>query len=631
MNKLIAYFTGANNQATRLVRFNWAGVLAFAVFWTYGYFGAISDKKISAIGLITFAILVGIFAGFLWLFYYRRDRFSASFTYTVNDKRVFLLFLGVMILASIPELTQSINGDQLYHAQVSMYHSIYVGYMVKKFLPRAGDMHFTIVMYVINLALLIGGLLFIYVVSKFKPLVRIALFVGAFAVLRFAIMSFGGSSDAHPAFRLFPMWLSATILTPHSFAFRLPQLAGLAALMFITYRFALRYFTPLKSILFGFAIGTIPVLWHSGILAEQSIWSALVISYVLFEVIHKAMDRNHTLHLFQLSAIVAVGVLMRQPIVATVFVLLALNVAAVVRKQIAVKDLVFNLLPIIVCIPFLLKSILMGTPATNAADNSSGLTEGLAYSLTSGIGLYSVLNNMLYWVIFLPFVLICFKWNKLIALLLLAFAGVLYIEFYSIRQVLWGVGRYQIEYVIPFVILGFFFFTYVLLRRQQLFIAFALLLVAANVVVFRKFGDYNESLDKLKYTYFDDIKKPFRCIILSESIFPTGEALKKVKEDGYAKNVYLHGVVYGVLPEIMTGYTVNEAETFHKQFKALSSLPDQEFVTQLDQAKDIKIALFSSLPDSSIIGALKTKGWGDWKTFYDARNRSTVVGLIRGN
>ena len=51
--------------------------------------------------------------------------------------------------------------------------------------------------------------------------------------------------------------------------------------MWLSQRIAGRSLTFLSSCLFGLAVGTIPVLWHVGILVEQSIWTSIIWTLLL--------------------------------------------------------------------------------------------------------------------------------------------------------------------------------------------------------------------------------------------------------------------------------------------------------------------------------------------------------------
>ena len=631
----------------RTIKLNWAAILAFSTFWTYAFYAALSgeNKAIFASNssilffICSTALLSGIFVFFSVLYFYKNDAFKDELKYTNTDKNVLVLYTTSMLLLSMIELTNEISGDAFAHSKVAFMHAATTTYILFKLFPFIENIDFRDVLFVINIILLIGFGFFLYVIKKLATPLNLILCFLAFVLCRFAVIYLGGGfQDVHPPLRVLPIWLSSSIFYPSNFSVRLPQFLGLIALMFLSFKFASKHISNTKAILFGLTIGTIPMLWHVGILVEQSIWSSLCVTYLLYCLLNKAFDANYTFNLLRVSAVVSIGILLRQPNFVCLFLLAAIFAYShYFEKKISLKKTLIYLSPLLFALPFISKSVFFGTSAT---DSIGGLKLGqVIFSITSKAGLYSMLNGALYWIIFIPFILLLYKKNKIISFLILLFLLVDYTQFYLIKPILWGGMKYQAEYVIPFTIIGFFLFIYYCFDNKYVYLPVFAFLIVSDIFIFKNISHYNKPIDELKNNYFEAGTKPFGSIIISEFVSPYNQALSAVKSAGYSKNVYLYGVIYGVEPQILANYSVNEVAEGLRVFEMVKrevlqrhwSVDLNFWKKTFHDNKNIKIILFSDLPDLPIINCLKANGWSHWKSFSDEKYKTKIVGLIRNS
>ena len=285
--------------------------------------------------------------------------------------------------------------------------------------------------------------------------------------------------------------------------------------------------------------------------------------------------------------------------------------------------------PLLISIPFVFKSIFIGTPSTDPVTAGSTFS-GVIFSVTSKIGLYSMVNGALYWIIFIPFILLIYRKNKIIALSIFSFLVIDYIQFYSIKQMLWGAGKYQAEYVIPFAIVGFFLFLHSFVKNIYLYTTICILLIVVDIYVFKNIYGFNKSPNDLQDSYSDDFKKPFGGVILSELIYPYREALLAAENAGYGSNVYVYGCVYGILPQVLVGYTVKDVIINHQNCELLKRDQGLNLIKGCNGNDKIKLLLLCDAPsDYQIINYLKSNGWVDWKIFCDKKHKSRIIGLMR--
>lgn len=222
--------------------------------------------------------------------------------------------------------------------------------------------------------------------------------------------------------------------------------------------------------------------------------------------------------------------------------------------------------------------------------------------------------------------------NKIIAWSIFLFLIIDYIQFYAIKPIVWGAGKYQAEYVIPFTIVGFFLFLYYVAKKRYLNISVCILFTIVNTYVFKNIYNFNKSPNDLRDSYYSDLQKPFGGLILSEMIFPYKGALIAASNVGYGANVFLYGLTYGVFPQILVGYTVKDVIASYQNAKLLKGYDGGDLIKRCNDNDKIKLLLLCNAPsDLSAINYLKSNGWVAWKTFYDKKHKSRIISLIRNS
>lgn len=621
---------------------NWASVAAFAVFWSYGCFGAITFQNFGFVGnLFISSILYGIFLMFLLLSHYQKNLYKDVLTLYIRDIVVFLSFLLIMLVLSLSELTSSLVNDQFYHSQQSQQHIITAILKFASVTSALNNFSFSGVLFFLNLVsigLLVG---LFYLLKNRTFTTKVILLSLGFFIFRFIAITLLNTGGPHPPLRLFPLWLSSSLFSSSDFSFRIPQMLGLIVLMWIGQRIAYRNLSLVYSWLFGLAIGTIPLLWHVSILAEQSVWTAVIWSIFLLEIYNS--DDFSDFNWIQWFSLISIFTLLRQ----TAFLaLIPLFVFYIIynnnKDRYNFKKFFFTLVPVLVMLPFFAKSIVMGTPATYIPGEfayipkDASSIERVWFALKSGIAPWIVFNTVsLPWIIFFFFpIMVCPCNIRRVArsfIIFIFFIAALF-TFFSIRPALWGVERYEAEYIIPFSILGF----YILLVKLNSvgnggsiskILSFGLMcLIFYNIYMFKI----------LDFTYME--KQNYHGIsIKSESVYNYKDALNAIKADGYAGHTYIAGITYGILPEIMNGFTIGEVLSTYKLLNHQNSMKalkktgwtgaDPE---SIDASPEIKAVLVSdACRPEKIINGLRMLGWKSWKNFSNDRSGTIIYGMTR--
>lgn len=614
---------------------NWVALLAFAVFWSYGLFGALSRPDS---GMFTdIAVSLALCAVFLlfFLFSHRgRMYLQERIDITTSDVVMFGSFFFILSLFSFRNLFFPLVGDALSHAQQSQIHGVAIVSLLSRFFPALNSFTFSSILYAVNIfALVCAGAGYWFFRNR-SIFVRAILWSFAFLALRGVAIYFGGNGSPHPPFRLFPLWLTGSLFGETALGFRLAQFLGLIFLMWVVQRMTGPKLGVLYSWCFALAVGTIPVLWHTGVLVEQSLWTAsLWTVFLLFLVIREGelTERDY----FRWVCAISLFTLLRQSaFVALVPLCVLYAYDSVGGRGFDVRRALFVFFPLIAMAPFLLHSLFVGTSATYIPGEVGYLSPDASaisrvwFAIRSGTVSNSILNSLGFWTLFIVPAFFCLYKKPVRWFALLVFSAAALYVFYSIRPGLWGIGRYQAEYAVPFAVLGFFwvvtFFNKYLGRYSYAFLVLFLPLVAYNIYTFTHIARLNPPVDVLVRTSGEAIKTRGGYATLSEFPYAYKEAFKEVKRLGYGDSLYVAGVTYGVFGEILNGFTVSEIASLKEI--ALTD-PTAEAITLNTKINAVLIVDFAN--HQWLRDELMDRDWEERGTFRNEEYGSTVFLMTR--
>lgn len=624
------------------LNFNWASLLAFVTFWSYGYYGAVTLHGLGVVGFFLTAFLLGIFLLFLALGQYRKDEFMDRVVLRRSDLAALAAFTVIVLPFSIRDLSHSLVGDQLAHAQSSQVHFIS---LIQAFAGRVESIRnlpFGSLLWALDFAALVAGILLLRIMKGRSFPVRAAVYSLGFLSLRLAVLLASGGGSPHPQFRLFPLWLMAALLSPSDWVFRAAQFLPLIGLMWVIQRKTTEALPLWISCLLGLVIGTIPVLWHVGTLVEASVWTAVVWTALILSIARH--DAANPFPYIRWISCVCIATMMRQTaFLALIPLFVMLGEETIRKRSVGIGRLLLFLAPLLAIVPFLLRSLLLGTPASQSAGETSNALGNILYALRSGIALNSILNSVLMpWAILLPVSFLAISVRKPLygaACLTWFLAG--FVVFYSIRFTLWGIGRYQAEYVVPFSALGLFLAVTAVHRLdmgRKYVVALLLSLFTFNVVSYIRLPLVNRPADSLRDTFFQVIKERGKYSILSELPFPNGRALRAAKAEGLAGAVYVIGFTNGAFGEILNGFTVNEVLAAKDRFLRMETMKEVRgspggeppAVVDIDSDPDIQLVLVTDCEGAEpFVERLSGHGWIPWRDFRDDQYGATIRGFLR--
>ncbi|VDA99113.1 hypothetical protein S1OALGB6SA_175, partial [Olavius algarvensis spirochete endosymbiont] len=580
------------------INFNWAYVLAFVSLWAYSFYFR--------------SPFVVLFIPFLLLS--KKEEFLDRLAIKLRDIFVFTSYLLLMLILSMDELTLSLTGDQIYHAQRSQWHSVWWSTKLVENFDFLSGLSFKLIVHGFNISYLFLGVLTVLIAGKLKFENRlIFLIIVCILTLFFKRIILG----PHPPFRLFPLWISSTILSPSDFSFRFAQFIALILSMVGIQRFTVNHLGLLNSWLLGLTIGTIPVLWYVGVVVEPSIWSSILFIFLSLKFLFRSKEINY----IRWFSLVSIASLMRHSAFVA-FVPLGLMIYFDLYRKNEHKDYKKILLyasPVLLMVPFVADSIISGTPATynygapntyNFVPENANFIQRILISITSGVAITAILNSINpLWLSVSIFSFIPLKKKEILGKVIwLIFFILLFSMFYSIRSDLWGVGRYQAEYVVPFVVAGFVYILFKINNKSGFAISaitsISLIFLAVfNIYDFNRIPQINKPHDIVMYEESPNLEMK----VISDPVYDYRSAYKALKDENLGDAVYIMGVTYGVFGHIINNFNYSDYSKAKKLQEKHDFRIEYDF-DEIDADKDIKVVLISDVPKKDLIKKFEENG-----------------------
>lgn len=620
-----------NTKIYLSIKLNILPILLVCFFLAYGYFGALGSVAHISQVPITLGLLVMM--GFLANKWVNGDSaFIKEINITKLDAQGLLVIIIFWLSVLCTRLSEQIAGDQLFYSTYSQSHAIYFVDKLGRMVDLIKNIQFKSLVHFISIIILFVATATIYYINtiKYKKFLAVGMVMLIFLVSRIVVIFAGGGNSPHPPLQLIPLLISSGLLGLSDFSFRLPQLFGLIIVSFYMYRNALQVVNPINSLLIAMAAPAIPLLLHVATLVESSIWTTLTWTITLLTFItNKKYDNSDWIFLVSL---ISVATLMRQSaFLALIPVLINYIYSEIKSDTLEIRKLITVLLPTFIFLPFLVKSILLGTPATYEgieADFIPGHTSSINrvyYAISEGISLWVIVNTVENpWLMMSMGCFLILQRTIKTTINFISFISLLFFSFfifYSVRPILWGMDRYQAEYIIPFVMTG----AYLIFIRALSVQGKIRYVLSFSIVGYLFYGicSYISIDQSQKYT-----QRFKNFSIQGEQLYDYAAALAAVKNTGHAGKALILGSTYGVLPEVMAGYSVNEIV----KTSNLQKIGDRSLNNTFESfPKDgIDIILVSDVENKDkIFNLLKDDGWMDWEKFVHNKSNNTIYGFIK--
>ena len=611
------------------IKIHWPWLLFYANFIIYGFYGAVTNGNyifqfILSIIIISIQYWLGIFAV--------NNKYLTTFKFLFKDAFWYSLLVLLVSLIQKDHLILSLTGDDLSYAQSSIVHSLKAAYFVAERSSFLDTIPFIQIIHIISFSVLFFISLFIFLIQKISFKKRILFVITAIIILRGIIFFAGGNSSPHPPLSLLPSFLMGSIFGPTDLSFRLSF-----HLIFIIFNFVLfqefkKIFNTPISLCVIISIITIPLLWRLSISLTPSLWTSLIFTFGLVHLIN-----NKKLNYFMLFSIGSIGAMFRIPSLIILFPIGLFLLNDLWRKKLNLNSLGVIILPVILILPFFLNTLFFGTPATDYTTSSLSLFDKIWEAFDSNIVFYSAVNSLdLWWLIFIFLGIFTLQKMKY-RLFIFSFFCISLIIYYSIRTELWGSAKYQAEYLIPFIVVGYL--SFLIRLNKTLAILIPLILITINI---NSLFDYPNNKLNWQFLIDSSYSKNKRLTSkyggLIEPILDFKKAHAFINTANFDKTIYTANYNYGILPEIFAGYNVKEILKIQRIREKVEMLTgDVVYSNALIESKiinDIKglntiIIGQTSKDKESLKNELLNKGWELVKTIQNYRYDNKTDILIR--
>jgi hypothetical protein len=532
-------------------------LLYVTVCWSFCVRGAVLPFALPpAVGVLIWPV-----AGCALYYVYRNLGFSVSLS--PRDVLVLASYMAAFVLLNRPILFgEAITGDELVHAE----HAMISIEAIRAYVAPTATLWSSVLPKELNYYFATGMLVCLSVIAILWRRIgeerRPRAFYSFLAILLLALgllaLKFADRLEPHPPMRLLPLFLGHMIFGLTDVSFRLPGVFCAAIVSFAAYRLVLRKdpTAGLFAYCIGFSLYMIPTVFHSAVIVEPSIWGFGVWTLCIF-AIYLACDTDDVRYLIAAGVIVGAGSLMRQNVIVLwPIVGLVLLVHAPFRKGF-VKNAFYVLLPAVLILPYLYTTKHMGHAATSGGVGE--MIQNISKSLSSGIGPRAILKSSApLWLIpsTLGMIYVCIFARHKVCLVYLAIFPA-YCLYFSITPILWGLGRYQVEFIAPLVVLTLLLLALHVPRGTRALLVCVLLFLSVYTV-----HAHRTMHQDVQYGHWSKKR------LTSESYYPYKEALEYLKrQESGGRFVMLAGVGvssrrHGELVLWLRDFTFKEAHTF---------------------------------------------------------------------
>jgi hypothetical protein len=621
------------------IEINWAWIIFFAFFLAYGYYGALSPayaafKTNFVASLLQLILLCGILCVFGYVAWRKSDSFKDTISICPHDGLVFIFFALVSLVFSHERLQYSLFSDEISYAGSAHGHSIYIALVVAKYLPVLDSVTAQHLVQTISLTLLSALTALIFLSARCAPKTRITVFLVLLLLGRMVFAVKGGNGSPHPPLQLLPLFITGSLFGINDLSFKLSYFLAYAGCLTLLYKMLLRV-TPRSIAFLGvLAFGTIPLLSYLSTVVEHSFWAFICFTLVFAEII-----TSPKLNYQRLICFVSIATLMRQPSFLALLPIALLFVIETCRADATrqwIKKSAVTFLPLLLFLPVLLSGLLHGTPSTDALGHGS-MMERVRMAIESGAVWNSISSAIpFWWLLLMPFAFLPLSRKEIsrnVGLCLFGVAAV--VVYYAINPQLWGYAKYQAEYAAPVSMAGLLL---LMLWAGKWKSARRFVLASTIVLLVLNVRDLTDA-PHLKQIAGHDLEAQFDIVLEKDVLrsllaavpYEYKRAYTAIRNAGLDGVTYSIGATYGVLPEIMSGYSLGAVRSSYdiytgQEINRVEAMKFGVSVDRIESDKRIKAIMIGAISGKQkLIDRFRRNGWEEMAEFKNMQYGTTVV------
>lgn len=610
------------------LKMNWMYILSFCVFWCYAFCNYFFVNPLTNHILIKLA-LYSVFLLFLIL---GKNSFY-NFEINISKQNIITFFLCVFFLTAITfqELIYPLGRDQLCHVNISQWFSTSLSCLLTTKFSHLATLPLKYIIWFFNLFFIIFMAVAVRISKNKSMWFKIILY----SLIYLLFVNIPNFLDKSAPLRIFPLWSLSSIFPPSDVSFKFSQIIILSVFLVYIEEFLKKYVSTITAFLICLTFATIPLFLHTSLIIDSNLWPVIIFVTFFLETTY-LKKINYT----KWFCLIPIFTMMRINCILLYLPLIIFYILDVIKKneKIDKKILLYYTLPTLLMVYYVFENVVYGSPATYIDGSHSfipvgaGALERVLIALKMGTVFKAIIYSFGFYTIFALISFIPFSKSEIkIRSIYFVFFSSLLITFYSIDPMLWGVGKYQIEYFYPFIAFGLIS---VFLKIHSLNIkilnnlinAVLIILIFANIITFKKIPklgyDFDEFVDY-------DQKNWYPQKLLTSSYYDYNMAFKALKANNFYDSYYIIGLTYSSFNSVMNGANANEYVKLQNIFDNQNQFYNFNF-EKIDEDKDIKVVLISDVPRENIINEFEqSPNWSHWEDFYSKKYRTTIVSYIR--
>ena len=621
-----------------VLRLNWASILFYSSLISYGYFAAMTSSIDEVITYPLFFIIKNVvIASLLFIFGYCSVNYKAyfedSFTLSYKD---FLpaLFTGIILIFLGNDLNTSLIADEIAYSKISFAYSEYIVNSLISTTAVFDDYKYANLIQTCSAFILVGFISMIFLLNKLAFKQRIIMFILFLLIMRAVVLLVHGNPFPHPPLNLLPTFLMGTIFGIEDIVLKLSFFAGYLIFILIINKMILRKYNYWSSLLITLCIGTIPLFVNHSAMIDHSLWGAIAITLVLAELL-----TAKTVNYLRMISFISIFTMMRIPVFIAIVPLFLhyiffniKNKTSLFNRDKYLVEVFILVLPTAIFLPFLIHSIFVGTPAIEPKYLD---TENFLSVIKSGVIVSSVVSSVSWpWILLAIFSFFLLEIKKsiiyFITLCLLIFM------FFSIDASLWGWSKYQMEWLIPFSVIGLLALVS-FLEKIKTPLTLIMFLIAC-LTVFNFYQYKSMSHKKITTDYFTENYKNLHHLKVYNPGYDYEAAFEFIKDNDLQGSTYSVGLNYGVFTELLKDYSVHNYRIITKLYEDVDKSNNVKGISWTSADPDIidlntsinSLMIGYMIPNKNeFINNMLNKGWKDEKEFYSKKYKSTIFLLRR--
>ncbi len=507
------------------------------------------------------------------LFFYIYRKFNFFISLKSNDYSIFFIFFAANLFFNYKYLQLTLSGDELFHSEqsafiirqtrkwINSWPELSIEEYRKSFWNLFDLRHMAVIdIWRVISFILLGLITLVWTAysfvknKKFYTTIGVVTFI--FFLFKAIFRSHTSYSTSHPSLRLFPIFISQLLFGFNNFALRVPGVILSSAVSFFLF-YVLSINKPKLPlywrVIISYSINFIPIVFHVSTIVEPSIYGFTIWTCSLLIAWQYLNNRNTNL-LVVLGILGGIGPMFRQTTI-TIWALISFlyfyEIKSSKKINFFLSAQVFS--PILLSLPYFIFIKINNHFLLKTEDS---FLANIKNSITSGNLVMTTLNTLtIPWAIFFILCLIFFlkEMNKKEFLLFLMFFPACSV-FFNISSFLWGLGRYQAEYIAPFLVLILFYVGLKISERFYKYICIGIILLTGVTLELNA----NISLD-INYSSWPQMR------VTTEANLPYQEALGFLKRREALGHFVLVGGQpwYGDASLWLSGHSFTETKTWH--------------------------------------------------------------------